>query len=169
MGAALKDRPVAVGARCEPSLWPEAQRRRHAALQQALERLENLRSCLIDRLDEMEGDADLEPSLGSNVLMDQTRWAEGSPALMVYAELEEQCEDEGGACEDEGADSDREPDHEHEACHWQDEGDQTTLRPHSVWSKRTSARPSWANLSPDIVPVAQLPNGALRVSIRRPT
>lgn len=139
MGVAL----ARAGERPADSLWPSAQRRRHTALRSALERLEELRERLIGRLDELEGDPDLEPSLGSSVLMDQTRWAEGSPAMMAYADLEEQCEDEGGGCEDEGADTDREPDHEHEACHWQDEGDQTALKPHGIHMKRPpGVRPS---------------------------
>lgn len=64
-------------------------------------RLEEAIEAAIAALDDMDGDADLEA----------------------------QCEDEGGACEDEGAYDDREPEPS-EACHWQDEGDQAVLRPH---------------------------------------
>ena len=168
MGATMKPRARTM------TLWPGAQRQRHADLQRALERLEDLREQLITKLDALEGDPDLEPALGANGLMDQTRWADGSPALMAYADLEEQCEggggddaceDEAGACEDEGADTDREPDHEHEACHWQDEGDQTCLKPHPVYLRSRHARPSWANLVGEQVTVGGA-NGIVRVPVR---
>jgi hypothetical protein len=69
----------------------------------------------------------LEPSLGSLGVIDQRRWAEGGHGLVFDGE--EQCEDEGGACEDEGAiTGDAEPD-AGELCNWQDEGDQSVLRP----------------------------------------
>ncbi len=59
---------------------------------------------------------------------------EALDALDGDADLELQCEDEGGACEDEGAQDDREPSPS-EACHWQDEGDQTILRPHQFYMR----------------------------------
>jgi hypothetical protein len=102
------------------------------------------------------GSDELEPSLGSLGVMDQRRWAEGDQQAAAW-ECEAVSEDEGGACEDEGADADKEPDNEHELCNWQDEGDQTSLRhlpmippPH---------RPSpHANVGP-FVAVAVLPPG----------
>jgi hypothetical protein len=51
-------------------------------------------------LDGLDGDADFEPSLGSHPVH--------LPTSLVDCEME--CEDEGAACDDEGVDTDREPD-----------------------------------------------------------
>lgn len=53
---------------------------------------------------------ELEPSLGASAAVDQRRWGDRDSSAFPFSDLEEQCEDEGGACEDEGWDSDREPD-----------------------------------------------------------
>lgn len=79
-------------------------------------------------VDEREPGDDEEPSLGSlhgtaasGTFGNQERWAQGSPSDLEdeHDGREPQCEDEGGACEDEGADiGDLEPDHDHELCAW---------------------------------------------------
>jgi hypothetical protein len=62
---------------------------------------------LLAALDAMDGDPELEPSLGSvrggdslsaGGSIDQRRWAQGASD-----EREEACEDEGAQCDDEGA------------------------------------------------------------------
>ncbi len=69
---------------------------------------------LITMLDEIDGDPDLEPSLGfqeARATDSQHRIIRTSPIGGVeWLDLEEQCEGEGEACEDEGAEHDgREP------------------------------------------------------------
>lgn len=122
-----------------------------ARLEVLLEHLLDTTHKVIAELDALDGDTDLEPSLATPERhpnagryaaadMGQLRWAQGAAD-----DREEECEDEGAQCDDEGVcglhDPDREPDHTHEACHWQDEGDQTVLIPHAVhvWPK---TRPS---------------------------
>jgi hypothetical protein len=79
------------------------------------ERLLDLADAVIRELDQLQGDADAEPSLGAlggssrgAEHFDQRGWARGG-----CVDLEEQCEGEG------------EP--EYENCHWPDEGDQRDL------------------------------------------
>lgn len=78
-------------------------------LEAAAERLADLLTATVAELDALDGDADLEPSTGAPE--DHNRrarrvWAEGGDT----DEREEASEDEGGACEDEGADTgDAEP------------------------------------------------------------
>lgn len=67
-------------------------------IEAALERLDSLRDRLINKLDAMDTDADLEPFLGASEGWDQSHWSQGS-----RADLEVECEDEGGQCDDEGA------------------------------------------------------------------
>ena len=71
------------------------------------EALEQLIEAAIARLDEMEDDRDLEPTLGSTLSLDLagTAWPGlvGELADPNIDECEEVCEDEGAACEDEGA------------------------------------------------------------------
>ncbi len=71
--------------------------------------LENMIEAAISRLDEMDGDPDLEPMLGAN---DSgwhcgshwpAEWADHSPNSAALDECEDVSEDEGAACEDEGA------------------------------------------------------------------
>lgn len=85
-------------------------RQLRARLETALERLLEAVQTTVDELDALDPDADLEPSLGAvgavSEYRSQERWAQGAAD-----EREEQCEDEGGACEDEGANNgDYEPD-----------------------------------------------------------
>ena len=87
------------------------QQRKH--LEAALEHLLAAVEAVVGDLDALDGDADLEDG----------------------HDREPVCEDEGAQCDDEGAietdqnTGDDEPD-QGELCHWQDEGDQTVLRPH---------------------------------------
>ena len=106
MGAAVEPRPLL--------LWPEGTRRRQVgrreAITAALIRLEDLRTELVAKLDLLDDDPDLEPSLGSlgstysTPWADQRHWA-GGPTR--YLDLEDACEDEGAQCDDEGADDAR--------------------------------------------------------------
>lgn len=84
-------------------------RQRRQVLENALERLLGAVDIILADLDALDGDADLEPSLGSlafsQATVSQTGWADGGTS-----DLEDDCEDEGAACEDEGHDSDRETD-----------------------------------------------------------
>lgn len=151
----------------------DANAERRAYIEAALERLADLRDRLVAKLDAMDADADLEPSLsaldgwdqrhrsdgptddreddagdlepslGSLDRIDQRAWACGGCSDLEYEHdgREPCCEDEGAQCDDEGIDADREPDCD-ETCHWQDEGDQTTLIPHRVFRlKRNSQCP----------------------------
>lgn len=126
-----------------------------ARLEALLEHLLDTTHKVIAELDALDGDPDLEPNLGApedhpslfrpylrpTNPGDQSHWERGA-----QDDREEECEDEGAQCEDEGVsglhDPDREPDHEWETCHWQDEGDQSTLLPHGVFVRGKSARPS---------------------------
>jgi hypothetical protein len=56
-----------------------APRERRLMIEPALERLDGLRDRLIDRLDAMDGDTDLEPSLGATDWRDQRVWFSGCP------------------------------------------------------------------------------------------
>ena len=100
-------------------------------------RMERAVERLLDALDALDGDADMEPAIGSPEVgsvynrrlagtLDQRRWSVGDLAAAAD-EREDVSEDEGGACEDEGSFDDREWDLE-SLCNWQDEGDQTRLR-----------------------------------------
>lgn len=100
-------------------------------------RMEKAVESLLAALDIMDGDADLEPALGSPEVgygrrrrtagtLDQRRWAAGDLAAAAD-EREDVSEDEGGACEDEGSFDEKEWDLDN-LCNWQDEGDQTALR-----------------------------------------
>lgn len=100
-------------------------------------RMEKAVEALLAAMDAMDGDADLEPALGSPEVgygrrrrtagtLDQRRWSIGDLAAAA-GEREAVSEDEGGACEDEGSFDEKEPDLDH-LCNWQDEGDQTRLQ-----------------------------------------
>lgn len=84
--------------------------------------------------------ADLEPWLGAPNMaasQDQRMWGARYEGYAYGGEAD--CEDEGAQCDDEGAEDDREPDEGgglELGCHWQDEGDQTTLVPHDVTTIR---------------------------------
>lgn len=121
---------------------PTLPKRPRARLEAALDRLLDAMHQALAELDALDGDPDAEPSLAAPERhpnpgrygapdRGQLRWAQGAAD-----DREEDCEDEGAQCDDEGVcglhDPDREPDHTHEACHWQDDGDQTTLIPHAV-------------------------------------
>lgn len=159
----------------EPHATPRRKpsvRQVRARLEAALDRLLDAVQATVDELDALDPESDLEesdvePSLGvlerhpnyhlcnrQSPYLDQANWAIGASA----DDREEDCEDEGGACEDEGANSgDYEPDHDHESCHWQDEGDQATLVPHRVYSLRPeTARSPHANVG-ELVPVSVRP------------
>jgi len=140
-----------------------ATRHARARLEAALERLLEVAHDAIAELDVLDGDPDLEPLLAaaeqhptagrySTLNPTQEHWGFGA-----VDDREQECEDEGAQCDDEGVsgihdpdrepEADREPDHEHEACAWQDEGDQTTLTAHPVHVWRTGqpgARPQAA-------------------------
>jgi hypothetical protein len=99
--------------------------------------MERAVDALLAAMDAMDGDADLEPSLGSPEVgygrrrrtagtLDQRRWIAGNVAAAAD-EREDVSEDEGGASEDEGSYDEKEPDLDH-LCNWQDEGDQTKLQ-----------------------------------------
>jgi hypothetical protein len=91
------------------------------------------RSENIDQVRREYGQDDREPSLGSTNPLDQREWAAGNPHAALDGEVES--EDEGAACEDEGAQDDREPDEGHSVPDYADDGhDQTRL----------------ANVSPDV-------------------
>ncbi len=63
---------------------------------------------LIDLLDQIDGDPDFEPSLGS-VGASNPHWMPGAPwAQGANDDREEVSEDEGAQCDDEGFDSDSE-------------------------------------------------------------
>lgn len=55
---------------------------------------------LLSLLDDLDGDTDLEPSLGSSGTMNHFNWACNGG---VNDDREEACEDEGAQCDDEGA------------------------------------------------------------------
>ena len=68
------------------SLWPDGVRHRRLALLKAAERAADLLQAITDKLDVLEGDPDLEPSMGAAEVQhllnpycgaDQRRWAEG--------------------------------------------------------------------------------------------
>ena len=70
--------------------------------------LEALIEAAIARLDDMDGDPDLEPTLGSNAGLSHggTYWPPewvAAKTAHLPDECEEVCEDEGAACDDEGA------------------------------------------------------------------
>lgn len=137
-----------------------------ASPRQIRRRLEEAVEAAISALDAFDGDPDLEPNLGApdrhpgngqynRANPCQTDWAQGRAA-----DLEEECEDEGAQCEDDGFESDSEPDETCGAsnlgCHWQDEGDQTTLVPHRMHFKRpASARSQLENVG-EFFPVRAL-------------
>lgn len=76
-------------------------------LEAALERLLAAVEHVIADLDALDGDPDLEPSLGSRILApyeSQARWSMGA-----RDDREWDCEDEGAQCDDEGANHDAEP------------------------------------------------------------
>lgn len=83
-------------------------------------------------------------------------------ALDGDTDLEPQCEDEGAACEDEGAPDDREPE-PFNTCHWQDEGDQTTLRPHAMFVHPARDDRRHQNIG-DLVPIGTGPRVLLRLN-----
>lgn len=92
---------------------------RRKLLEAALDRLLGAVDGVLAELDAMDGDADFEPSLGAperhpalyNVFdprrSSQDLWSAGGDS----DEREDLCENEGGQCEDEGHDSDREADY----------------------------------------------------------
>jgi hypothetical protein len=85
-------------------------------------------------------------------------------------EREQVSEDEGAQCEDEGVESDSEPDETSDGrggysmCNWADEGDQTRLAPVPVWSAPPVARPGGHQNVSGMIPVTQSQVG-LRVQI----
>ncbi|HET9159408.1 MAG TPA: hypothetical protein VFN88_02255 [Caulobacteraceae bacterium] len=88
-------------------------------LESAVERLLAAVEAAVAQLDALDGDADLEPSLG--FLERPCSWANasGDQRDIVQGandEREEVCEDEGAACEDEGFESDREPEDAQATC-----------------------------------------------------
>ena len=90
------------------AFWIVSRRReRRLAIEAALERLDGLRDRLIGRLDQLDGDPDLESWLGASDAVDQRHWARCSR-------------------DDREAESDFEPEDFH-ACNWPDVGDQTRL------------------------------------------
>lgn len=76
--------------------------------------LENLIEAAIARLDELDGDPDLEPNIGASE-SDCLCGSDWPPAWVVQrsADLPDECEavseDEGAACDDEGVEDDHEP------------------------------------------------------------
>lgn len=72
-------------------------------LERALDRLLTAAEAVVADLDALDGDADLEPTLGSGAASpfeSQRRWAAGYDPLDSKRELV--CEDEGAQCEGEG-------------------------------------------------------------------
>jgi hypothetical protein len=102
---------------------------------------------LLAIMDAMDGDPDFEPGHGASELLGvqgrpgQERWGESctddereppdddEPSLCGIEVNSIFCGDGDfeAQCEDEGFESDREPDEDH-LCNWQDEGDQSVLR-----------------------------------------
>lgn len=113
-------------------------RQRRKVLETALDRLLGVVEAVLADLDALDGDADLEPSLGAPIpyaSVSQVHWAAGGD----QDEREDVSEDEGGACEDEGGQDEREPENYY-SCNWQDEGDQTRLRQLPTYSARPAPR-----------------------------
>lgn len=95
------------------------------------------------------GSDEYEPSLGASAQVDQTQWGGSLPPGRDGNVID--AEDEHDGCEEEVDQNtgDDEPDHEHEMCNWQDEGDQTRLRPLPVYSERpASVRSPHQNVGP---------------------
>ncbi|AQR60836.1 hypothetical protein BZG35_03575 [Brevundimonas sp. LM2] len=66
---------------------------------------------MIMALDWLDGDSDLEPSLSFAMAANQDMAIRTEPLGLEWVDLEDECEGEGEACEDEGAEHDgREPD-----------------------------------------------------------
>lgn len=86
----------------------ESMAARAALLAAGMERLNGLRAGMIDQLDFIDGDADLEPSLGGSELRAHECQSFAAATMPldcgVFVDLEDDCEDEGGQCDDEGAD-----------------------------------------------------------------
>jgi len=100
--------------------YREACKPRRQRIEDALERLEDLRGRLIARLDAMDGDPDLEPFLSATDLIDQRLWSLGGATDK---------EDEHDGCE---PDVDDEID-DHYGGGWPDEGDQSKFYPLKPW------------------------------------
>lgn len=84
-------------------------RQRRQVLESALDRLLDAVEAALADLDALDGDPDVEPTLGSPIpyaSVSQVHWAAGGD----QDEREDVSEDEGGACEDEGGQDEREPD-----------------------------------------------------------
>lgn len=112
------------------------QQRQH--LEAALERLLAAAEAVIEDLNTLDGDVDLEPSLGFLERHGSVYSAHSGDQRQIAQGFSDEREDEhdGREPEDEGDNQeDREPD-DQEMCNWQDEGDQTRLRPLPVHSER---------------------------------
>jgi len=119
---------------------PLNSRQKRQLMEAALDRLLSAVEGVLADLDTLDGEADLEPSLGflerhnslASTSGDQRRITQGA-----QDDREVECEDEGAQCEDEGSDTDSEPDETHGAglslCNWQDEGDQSELLCLPIW------------------------------------
>jgi len=85
---------------------------RAALLKAGLSRLDGLRAGMIDQLDAIDGDADFEPSLGASELRATESQAFSAATMPLngggWTDAEDECEDEGAACDDEGFDVDGE-------------------------------------------------------------
>jgi hypothetical protein len=92
------------------------------------------RTDAIDQTRHQLGQDDLEPTMGASASTDQRQWASGYDDK--DSEREDVSEDEGGACEDEGAQDEREPE-TGDCCNWGDDlEDQRELKLRSVYRKR---------------------------------
>lgn len=88
------------------STKPRISKREAARLLALRDRLEQHLETMVAFLDEMDGDPDLEPSLGSaapHQQVTQEIWSTGTTD-----DREQECEDEGCDCEDEGSQCDDE-------------------------------------------------------------
>ena len=115
-------------------------------LETALEQLLAAAEAIVADLDEIDGDPDLEPSLGSLGATYHT----GSDQRLTHHGVTDDREHDAGddreeVCEGEGDYDEREPDQDH-MCNWQDEGDQTKLRQLPVYSKRRKVKSPHQNV-----------------------
>lgn len=115
-------------------------------LRQLRNRMAQAVEILIAAMDAIDGDPDMEPSLGSVgaeiVYFDQRKWAQG-----VTDDREVECEDEGAQCDDEGHDSDTEPngdEDDYSPCEDQ-------LQPSDLWAARNRDYASITGLLPKVM------------------
>jgi hypothetical protein len=125
--------------------WRGALKPRRRRIEEALERLEDLRERLIAKLDALDGDPDLEPWLSASDGMNQRFWAtlgaddrevgdDDEPYLSATNIVDQRAWSLGGATDLEDEHDGREPEIG-EGCYWPDEGDQSTfcsLRPYGA-------------------------------------